>query len=405
MQTHPQILHYSSKYPSLGKEGADKVLEIYVKRSLSLSEGTQKMNCKFKPGSVPLVQPHYRKVTKLGRSLSDFHGYSKNRINKDKAMKINPFTATTPQECTPKSTKDSLGCPQNRSSSEKESKSSRSRKKTPSVFRFFVSLFWKKKDVEKKPNVISPLKPATNNSLDGNAFPENDVCCPSSNETKKKTSIKRVFSLKLNLPQEHRTASPETQASTKCKRKKPTSLPLKDICRPKSVKHCDGDPSADYYEQVSQEIEKIVKQSEPTNEAADRNKALQDAKKQKPPDEDSVDILIQRIVDILKVEGEHINNTINEDETFHKFFKDISYNSFKNLADAYVEHGVNAKVTEVCPEVKKFAFTIDFTAKVAGICSHTVNRIMGFGHQYLQDTFSEFLQFDQELMDNTASPD
>lgn len=406
MKREPQISHYSLKYHSLGKEGADKVLELYVKRSLSLNEGTQKMNCKFEPSAVPLVQPHHKKTKKLIRSVSDCRGFTRNRINRENLTTFNLFTDTPPHECAPQSTKDSFGFPQNRSSREKESKSSKSGTKTPSVFKFFVNLLWKKKDADKKPNltVSTPVKPPTSITLTENAVPEDYAPRPDSSETKRKNNIKRVFSLKKNLPEEDRATSPQTQTSTKCKHKKPTSLPLQNICRPKS-RHCDGMPSTDYYEQVSQEIEQIVKQCEPTNEALDRNKTLHDTNAQKTTDEDSVDMLIQKIVGILKVEGDHVNKKINEDETLHKFFQEISYNSFKNLADAYVEHEVKAKVTEVSPEVKKFAFTLDFTAKVAGICSHTLNRIMGFGHQYVQDTFSEFLQSDQDYMNNTASPD
>uniref|UniRef100_K7F089 B2L14 protein n=2 Tax=Pelodiscus sinensis TaxID=13735 RepID=K7F089_PELSI len=68
----------------------------------------------------------------------------------------------------------------------------------------------------------------------------------------------------------------------------------------------------------------------------------------------------------------------------------ISYSSFKHLADVYVRKEVTAQGPEMSPEELQFAFAVHLTAKVAGICNHAVNRIMGFGTQYLQDTFVQF---------------
>ncbi|NXU58748.1 B2L14 protein, partial [Turnix velox] len=66
----------------------------------------------------------------------------------------------------------------------------------------------------------------------------------------------------------------------------------------------------------------------------------------------------------------------------------ISYSSFKNLADAYVSREMMTSRPDVNPEEVQFAFSVHFTAKVAGICNQAVNRIMGFGTRYLEDSFA-----------------
>ncbi|NXA13080.1 B2L14 protein, partial [Sapayoa aenigma] len=65
----------------------------------------------------------------------------------------------------------------------------------------------------------------------------------------------------------------------------------------------------------------------------------------------------------------------------------MSYSSFKDLADAYVQREVTASRADANPREIQFAFTVHLTARLAGICSQAVNRIMGFGTRYLEDSF------------------
>ncbi|NXE41841.1 B2L14 protein, partial [Ptilorrhoa leucosticta] len=68
----------------------------------------------------------------------------------------------------------------------------------------------------------------------------------------------------------------------------------------------------------------------------------------------------------------------------------MSYSSFKNLADAYVQRELTASRPNVNPQEIQFAYTVHLTATVAGICSQAVNRIMGFGTRYLEDSFAPY---------------
>lgn len=81
-------------------------------------------------------------------------------------------------------------------------------------------------------------------------------------------------------------------------------------------------------------------------------------------------------------------NQVKEDAWLQKFFRNMSYSSFKNLADAYVRKEMTASRPDANPQEIQFAFTVHLTAKVAGICNQAVNRIMGFGTRYLEDSFA-----------------
>lgn len=73
------------------------------------------------------------------------------------------------------------------------------------------------------------------------------------------------------------------------------------------------------------------------------------------------------------------------------FFQKLTYNNFQLLADRYVADIPDPlpQRTATPPQLVKLAFTLDFTAKVAGLSSQAVGRIMGFGNQYIQNRFTQ----------------
>ncbi|XP_061114720.1 uncharacterized protein LOC133139298 [Conger conger] len=151
------------------------------------------------------------------------------------------------------------------------------------------------------------------------------------------------------------------------------------------------EPSGAYYEKVSKELERIVKEvkDSPVNEgqltfaASVQNRASMVA----PEDEET----IEKIISLLKQQGDDINVEIENCSSVSSFFQSLSYRDFQQLADRYMEEEVPSNLPEVAagPELVKFAFTLDFTAKVAGLANQAVSRIMGFGNQYLQDRFTQ----------------
>ncbi len=74
------------------------------------------------------------------------------------------------------------------------------------------------------------------------------------------------------------------------------------------------------------------------------------------------------------------------------------------MADQYVQSEVPNNKTQppvVAPELVKFAFTLDFTARVANLHRQATGQVMGFGNQYLQDRFTHMSE-NQHLFDIKA---
>ena len=97
----------------------------------------------------------------------------------------------------------------------------------------------------------------------------------------------------------------------------------------------------------------------------------------------------------MTVLSSHPSPQLKDNPTLSNFFKGMSYPAFQKLADIYLE----AEITPVqnqapslprpaaAPELVKLAFTLDFTARLAGLSRQNVGHITGLGNRYLADRF------------------
>lgn len=70
----------------------------------------------------------------------------------------------------------------------------------------------------------------------------------------------------------------------------------------------------------------------------------------------------------------------------------LSYSVFKTITDQFLS-GVDTRgESEVKAQGFKAALAIDVTAKLTGIDSHPMNRVLGFGTKYLKENFSPWVQ-------------
>ncbi|XP_056606801.1 uncharacterized protein LOC130424861 isoform X1 [Triplophysa dalaica] len=153
-----------------------------------------------------------------------------------------------------------------------------------------------------------------------------------------------------------------------------------------------------YYEKVSEELEKIV--HEVKDGPADGNAALQPTG-QNGVKKDYEDV-IKRITELIKQEGDSMDNKLKDNMVVNSFLEGISYRSFQQMADQYVQSEVPDKKTQrpvAAPELVKFAFTLDFTARVANLHRQATGQVMGFGNQYLQDRFTHMSESHPHLND------
>ncbi|XP_005987633.1 apoptosis facilitator Bcl-2-like protein 14 [Latimeria chalumnae] len=387
------------KFLSMDRQEARKVLEVYVRRSLSMNDSSRiSVNHVGEFTVLPSAVSKWRKKN-VQRSSSDPPTQFLN-ITKKKSTTSNnkSSTADTAKSCekrTPHVEEEVSEGEQNATGKNVSSKTSKKEKK--SFLKTFFGFFSKKKDEQKKDEPVKQdkKKEANLEHVDSQAFIP--TCLPSHKQSsnssyktisnhvkgiKKRPSLKKAFSFKRSTPEQGKGANSAEKTLHGTKPKKPDSLLLQGV-----HSRYNGEKHESYYEKVSEGFEQILKETEPKLNA--RGSYIEKEKTDGIPN--SKEELIQQIISVLQKEGDRLDKTIKEDTTISNFFQDISYISFKKLADLYVEE-LETKVPQENREVVKFAFTLDLTAKVAGISNHTMNKIMGFGNRYLQDTFSQFSQ-------------
>ncbi|XP_071306365.1 apoptosis facilitator Bcl-2-like protein 14 isoform X1 [Agelaius tricolor] len=387
------------KILSLDRREAKKVLEIYVKRSLSCHENSL-------VAKKPLQEKDRgrgRKTDGLQRSESDFYTYScakpSPRKDQEERLKAPDLEETlgddskAPQEVP----KEGLKAKRKSRKNSSQGKPQRSGSK-PAWLKGFLNLFVKKSPEDQKENTGQKAKEKDVKAPQGSK-PEGAKKHKVDSSTspalgralKKKPSLKKVFSLKKHG---------EEEPGSGPRSKRPSCLPLRHVLAP--AQPAEAEQPDGCYTQVPQEV---VQGRESQGDTAGGC-----GEPPEPPSTDGVDEAIKRIVALLRSAGDELDREVREDARLQLFFRDMSYSSFKNLADAYVQRELTASRPNVDLQEIQFAYTVHLTATVAGICSQAVNRIMGFGTRYLDDSFAPYgkiLQQKREKLrtDHCDSPD
>ncbi|XP_048840246.1 uncharacterized protein LOC125713288 [Brienomyrus brachyistius] len=402
----PQLL-------SLGRKDTQRLLEVYVRRSLSLNDGAD-AECRHRvkprkwvtrakksqrvrrhssdssahlsPGEVLdtrtfLVTPLEPPITFLQsedyagpegfvepgvcvdpdvQAQSEVHGHTGDHVDLE-------VHADTEDHAEPK---------------KKPKKSNKKGKK--SFFKTFLSLFSRKESDEKEERDPSPERMGSGTPPD---TPQEVFCIPVSEFSSGGTQHSPRLGKSVKIKNLRKKFSFRSTGESK-KPEKPTTLNLSSkVHMPEVV---SVEPTNTYYEKVSEELKKIVKEvkESPTAEnhvafgktlAVDSRVAAKDAE------------TIENIISLLKQQGDAINVQVMADGSVSSFFQDLSYSSFQQLADRYVQEEIPSHLPQqtTAPELVRFAFTLDFTARMAGLSNQAVCRIMGFGNQYLEDRFTQ----------------
>ncbi|KAJ8399578.1 hypothetical protein AAFF_G00409890 [Aldrovandia affinis] len=412
----PQLL-------SLGRNDATRLLEVYVKRSLSLNDGPARG---WKPGAKPHKWVTLAEKKRRHSSDSSAHLWP----DEVEAVIISGFepahtdypmdTPTdAPKDAPMDSPKEKPRASHLENSTEQEQdrkppKKGAKKSKKPSLIKSFLNLFSRKgseKKEERKsssPERVGSLTPPDTPSPSISCLPVpgpssgSNQASPQARRSLRRRNTRRRFSFR-NRGADEAKSRPQN---------KPTTLALsKTVHIPDAV---SVEPTSVYYEKVSEELEKIVKEvkDSPTDEGhkifGQRPETLSTVTTKEAE-------VIERIINLIKQQGDAIDEKLklNENSNISSFFQRLSYGSFQQLADLYVETGTPSQLHEgtvTAPELVKFAFTLDFTAKVAGLSSQTVGRIMGFGNQYLQDRFTQMSvaytpEFQSKQAQNFSGPD
>ncbi|XP_047910474.1 transcription factor ETV7 isoform X4 [Anser cygnoides] len=387
---------------SLDRQGAKKVLEIYVRRSLSCCENSQAAKERLQEGA----RGRGRKAVGLQRSESDFCKYSCAKLSLKKGQEEAPKVLELEQALFEESEASAPGeaSKEELETKKKSTKISSQGKTQRTWFKSFLNFLFKKSPEDQKENAGQKAKEKDaktpySSKTEGARRPRanSSMSPPLGKAPRRRPSLKRVFSFKKHAEEERGEAG--------ARAKRPSCLPLRHVqgpAPPAEAEQPDG-----YYTRVSEEIGLIVQGSESQSSRECGGEQLP-----RSGSADGVDEAIRKIVALLQSAGDELDRKVKEDARLQMFFRDMSYSSFKNLADAYVRKEMTATRPNVNPQEIQFAFAVHLTAKVAGICNQAVNRIMGFGTRYLEDSFaplsySKILQQDRTKFstDNCESPD
>ncbi|XP_061741026.1 uncharacterized protein LOC133541565 [Nerophis ophidion] len=320
----------------VGPNDTRRLLEVYVKRSLSFNDGSLDTKpCERQAKWVTLSKKHRRHR----RHSSDPSLHSTERLN-DHVFATEPLDRPETQP------------------DDKMSRKPRKNKKL-SLWKTFIGRF-SRRSTEDHEEVASDIPEASSVDEDLTIA---TACLPASPPLQKKRSsrrrsIKRMFSKRR-------------PSLIKFSREGPNPVDITGVEAVVSV-----EPTYSYYEKVSQELEKILNEVKENEEVVTLS------------DEEVID----RIIALTKDEGDAIDVKIRDSTTLSNFFKGMSYSSFQRLADAYLKKEASPRPTPTsvlptAPELVQLAFTLDFTARIARLSLQNVGHITGLGGRYLQDRF------------------
>ncbi|KAG7472148.1 hypothetical protein MATL_G00105480 [Megalops atlanticus] len=370
---------------SLGRKDTTRLLEVYVKRSLSVNDGSLPQRKPWTKAQKWVTLAKGRQAVRRSSSDSSAHLGS----NKLASFKSSPTEVP--------SSAPLVGA------KEQEKKPGRTRKdakrdKKSSTWKRFLGLFSKKRGEEKEAREHSAESAGA--CLPPDSPPDSLL------DSSPDTASPPVSCLSVPNPFGGDQGSPRSGKSLK-KRRSLLKLSFRSrdtdttrTQREPSFRLLPGpsdeavvcvEPSSTYYEKVSEELERIVKEVKDSPSDEDHATFAESVQKRASMVAAEDEECIEKIISLLKQQGDAIDVKIKDNVKVSSFFQSLSYRDFQQLADRYVEEEIPSQLPQdtAAPELLKFAFTLDFTAKVAGLANQAVSRIMGFGNQYLQDRFTQ----------------
>ncbi|CAN9511905.1 unnamed protein product [Ophioblennius macclurei] len=317
-----------------------RLLEVYLRRSLSLNDST--VGHKTSPDQekwVTIRRRHRRHSSDPSLHLSDpSHEGDIGEL----------FRAVEPPDNQPEpSAEGSEKSGSEKSGSEKPGKKKSSKK--PSLWKNLLEILSRKtvEDKDEEHQSTSEMSDTSEAAV---------TCLPTAPTTPRRKSTRR------------------NTLRRRFSRRTVKELNTSDITSVEGV--VSVEPTDSYYENVTAELEKIVRE-------------VKEKEEEKPLSNEEI---IKRIIALTKEEGDAINAKLKDNSTLNSFFQGMTYSSFQRLADAYLEEEAPPTMTPptvlpTAPELVKLAFTLEFTAQVASLSKKNVGHIKGLGKRYLQDRF------------------
>lgn len=393
----------------VSRKDTTRLLEVYVKRSISLNDGPAQVKRKdqlkkWTSATGKKLRRHSSDSSIILNSLNDGDVESKALVDapapqsiksveeeekprkeakkKSKLKKLLSFKERKPRRLSidssiyqnsqeedrvfvPKTSDEEAPPAQPNKSTDEEKHRKKSKKsKKPSFWKSFVGFFTGKDSQQREEPVPSPDHVPDPITLPEMPSPTGANCLPlpGSPASTGRNKPKKRFSKKK------KSASFRRDANRHSLIRNSTYIP--------KVESVDSvEPPYSYYEKVSEELEKIVHEAKETDQNLTN------------------DEVIEKIIALIKHEGDAMDSKLKENPGVNSFFQKMSYSSFQSLADTYVAPEKPGRpgpptVPHTAPELVKLAFTLDFTARLAGISRQSTTHVMGLGNRYLDERFA-----------------
>ncbi|XP_053533931.1 apoptosis facilitator Bcl-2-like protein 14 isoform X1 [Ictalurus punctatus] len=105
--------------------------------------------------------------------------------------------------------------------------------------------------------------------------------------------------------------------------------------------------------------------------------------------------IIQRLVELMKEYGDKVNEKIEKDQELLRYLQGFfSYTLFEELASAFISSVVPSgkQMKEDNDQKIKIAWTFEMTSRLSALDLQPMNRVMGFGAQYVHQHFAPWIQ-------------
>uniref|UniRef100_A0A8C1ZQV0 Apoptosis facilitator Bcl-2-like protein 14 n=1 Tax=Cyprinus carpio TaxID=7962 RepID=A0A8C1ZQV0_CYPCA len=102
--------------------------------------------------------------------------------------------------------------------------------------------------------------------------------------------------------------------------------------------------------------------------------------------------VIVRLVDLLKKSGDELNETIQCNRELLGYLQQtFSYDLFKALTKAFITSSV-PEFLQSRKKCEQIALAFEVTSRLKALDLHPMNRVMGYGAQYLQENFAPWVK-------------
>lgn len=161
---------------------------------------------------------------------------------------------------------------------------------------------------------------------------------------------------------------------TYCQRRKPSARLKQSAC----MYSLDAQTGGEKYGNVAEKLTQIV----------DSGLLIDDEL-----ETDSVNTdVIEKLVDLLKKSGDDLNEKIEKNHELLGYLRHaLSYDLFEKLTTSFIK-SVVPEYPQTRSKPEEIALTFEVTSRLGALDLHPMNRVMGFGAQFLQKNFAPWVK-------------